>query len=242
MQQNVDKKSAKKSKKASYSSADDTTATEDSPKKPKKRPASTPNPLLDNVDGKTRSKSSHGVQQVQQVITPINDRQAPTSSALLINTPPPTPTTPPQLDSLPMPGDIPIFTDNFLEHNRQMESELKKLRKLNTDYEQQNSVLEKHVENVRNGIDKTNNEIKELKHENEKLTLYLSRLRQKLATNLRNLALPNEPNGATTQNIDKYMRDLYDMAKSNSHGPASLNKAKDILRKLDLNIDLKSAK
>lgn len=157
----------------------------------------------------------------------------------LINTPPPTP---PQIDSngVPIFGDIPIFTDKFLEHNRQMETELKKIRKMNTDYEQQNAVLEKHVENVKAGITKTNTQIDELRQENDKLAFYLEKLRLKLATQLRNLSIPTEPNGANIENIDKYMNDLYDMAKDNSHGPASLNKAKDLLRKVDLNIDLKS--
>lgn len=141
---------------------------------------------------------------------------------------------------MPIYGDIPIFTDQFLEHNRQMESELKKLRKLNTDYEQQNAVLEKHVENVRNGITKTNTEIADIQSETEKLSRYLNMLKQKLAHQLRNLSIPDESNGATIENIDKYMNDLYEMAKNDSHGPASLNKAKDLLRKVDLNIDLKT--
>lgn len=141
---------------------------------------------------------------------------------------------------MPIYGDIPIFTDQFLEHNRQMESELKKLRKLNTDYEQQNAVLEKHVENVRNGITKTNAEITDIQSETEKLSKYLDMLKQKLAHQLRNLSIPDEPNGATIENIAKYMNDLYEMAKNDSHGPASLNKAKDLLRKVDLNIDLKT--
>lgn len=155
-----------------------------------------------------------------------------------MNTPPPTP---PQLDGgLPIFGDIPIFTDKFLDHNRQLETELKKIRKLNTDYEQQNAVLEKHVENVRAGISKTNTEITEIRTENERLSSYLEILRKKLATQLRNLSIPSEPNGANIDNIDKYINDLYQMAKDNSHGPASLNKAKDLLRKVDLNIDLKT--
>lgn len=33
--------------------------------------------------------------------------------------------------------DIPIFTDQFLQHNKLRESELKQLRKANSDYEQQ---------------------------------------------------------------------------------------------------------
>lgn len=154
-----------------------------------------------------------------------------------------TPSSPlPLIDSniMPIYGDIPIFTDQFLEHNRQMESELKKLRKLNTDYEQQNAVLEKHVENVRNGITKTNAEITDIQSETEKLSKYLDMLKQKLAHQLRNLSIPDEPNGATIENIAKYMNDLYEMAKNDSHGPASLNKAKDLLRKVDLNIDLKT--
>lgn len=121
-----------------------------------------------------------------------------------------------------------------------METELKKIRKLNTDYEQQNAVLEKHVENMQTGITKTNTEITELRKENQKLSTYYDTLRQRLANQFRNLSIPSEPNGANIDNIDKYINDLYEMAKNNSHGPASLNKAKDLLRKVDLNIDLKA--
>lgn len=170
---------------------------------------------------------------------PLKDQEPNASSISLMNTPPPTP---PQTDSTggPIFGDIPIFTDKFLEHNRQLETELKKIRKLNTDYEQQNAVLEKHVENVRAGISKTNNEITDIRSENDRLASYLEMLRKKLATQLRNLSIPSEANGANIENIDKYMNDLVEMAKDNSHGPASLNKAKDLLRKVDLNIDLKT--
>lgn len=123
-----------------------------------------------------------------------------------------------------------------------METELKKIRKLNSDYEQQNAVLEKHVENMRSGIDKTNEEIKALRNENERLEAYLNAVRSRLATQLSKLSIPTEPNGANINNIDKYMNDLYEMVKNNSHGPASLNKAKDLLRKVDLNIDLQNVK
>lgn len=120
-----------------------------------------------------------------------------------------------------------------------MESELKKLRKMNTDIEQQNSVLEKYAESVQIGITKTTAEIDEFNEDNEKLTTYLNELRTKLANQLQNLSIPSEPNGATIDNIDKYMDDLFGMAQTNEHGPASLNKAKDLLRKVDLNIDVK---
>lgn len=44
--------------------------------------------------------------------------------------------------------DIPIFTDQFLQHNKLRESELRQLRKANSDYEQQNAILQRHAEEV----------------------------------------------------------------------------------------------
>lgn len=159
---------------------------------------------------------------------------------------------------LPQSGDydVPIFTDEFLEHNKIMDTRLRSLRKSNTDYEQQNSILEKHVENMNTGIDKLTNELNDLKSNHNVLHFYLTNLKKKLANALSGLAIPStnyfnwshvrllnglfiflgEPNGANFENIDKYMADLLRMATSNSHGPASLNKAKDIIRKLDLQI------
>lgn len=154
-----------------------------------------------------------------------------------INTTPPP--SPPQL-LLHTFGDIPIFTDQFLNHNREMEAELKRIRKMNTDIDQQNSVLEKYAESVQIGISKTTVEIDELSSDNEKLATYLNELRTKLFGKLQHLCIPSEPNGATVDNIDKFMEDLYVMAQTNEHGPASLNKAKDLLRKVDLNINVKN--
>lgn len=133
--------------------------------------------------------------------------------------------------------DIPIFTEEFLDNNKAVDSELRMLRKSNTDYEQQNSVLEKHVENMTNGVKKLQDEKTALRSSNDVLQVYIDRLREKLSGALSTLAIPSEP-GATIENIHKYMNDLQQMANSNSHGPASLNKAKDIIRKLNLHIQL----
>lgn len=138
----------------------------------------------------------------------------------------------------PTPGEIPIFTNEFLEHNKIYDMELRSLRKSKTDLEQQNSVLEKHVENMKFGVEKMITENNELEEKNRLLEIYLDKLKRKLALALSSLPLPSAPNGATMDNIDKYMQDLYKMSTSNSHGPATLNKAKDIIRKLDLQIQL----
>ncbi|XP_062561591.1 high mobility group protein 20A [Armigeres subalbatus] len=129
--------------------------------------------------------------------------------------------------------EIPIFTDDFLEHNKVIDSELRMLRKSNIDYEQQNSVLEKHVENMDNGIQKLENETNSLKTRNAVLQSYLLKLKSVLAGALAGLPIGSGKEGATVDNIDRYMSELHQMAKSSTHGHA-LNKAKDIIRKLDL--------
>lgn len=138
----------------------------------------------------------------------------------------------------PTPGEIPIFTNEFLEHNKLYDMELRSLRKSKIDLEQQNFVLEKHVENMKCGVEKLVSENNEIQEKNRLLEIYLEKLKRKLAYALSSLPLPNAPNGATMENIDKYMQALYKMSTSNSHGPATLNKAKDIIRKLDLQIQL----
>ncbi|XP_037936119.1 high mobility group protein 20A-like [Teleopsis dalmanni] len=137
-----------------------------------------------------------------------------------------------------VPGEIIIFTNEFLDHNKVHDMELRTLRKSKADLEQQNAVLEKHVENMKFGVEKMANENNELEEKNRLLELYLGKLKVKLAHAFATLPLPMEPNGANTDNIEKYMSELYKMATSNTHGPACLNKAKDILRKLDLQIQL----
>jgi len=58
--------------------------------------------------------------------------------------------------------DIPIFSEEFLEHNRSRENELKLLRKKATEFEEQNAILQKHVENMKSAI--TRMEIEEGQH------------------------------------------------------------------------------
>lgn len=135
-------------------------------------------------------------------------------------------------------GEIPIFTHEFLDHNRAYDLELKALRKSKTDLEQQNAVLEKYVENMKCGINKLVSENDEMEQKNNNLEIYLDKLKRKLAQALSALPLPSAPNGATVDNIDVYMQELYRMSTANTHGPATLNKAKDIIRKLDLHIQL----
>lgn len=160
-----------------------------------------------------------------------SDPQAATNNSSLAN-------------SIPKENDVPkvfiagtdcelqIFNTEFLEHNKLTESQLKNLRKNCVEIEQENSVLMKHVENMTNGLDKVNVDIKSGQQRNDVLELYLKKLKTTLASSFRSLTEPTLNSGATFDNINEYMMNL------NNAPSAITNKASDILRKSDLNIDL----
>lgn len=53
---------------------------------------------------------------------------------------------------------VPVFTEEFLEQNKIQDSELRQLRKLNNDFEENNSLLLKHLENLNLAIHQLQNE------------------------------------------------------------------------------------
>lgn len=57
---------------------------------------------------------------------------------------------------------VPVFTPEFLEENRINDGELRKLRKLNNDYEEHNSVLIKYIESLNLACDQVCDELKDL--------------------------------------------------------------------------------
>lgn len=130
----------------------------------------------------------------------------------------------PPLAKFPPKGTINVFTDDFLEHNKCVDSELRTLRKSNTDYEMQNSILEKHVENMKLGVEKLHIDSSDLQEKNKLLETYLTTLKAKLAK-----ALSDQ--GATPDNLEKILVDL-------QKGGAANNKGREIVRKLDLSLKL----
>jgi high mobility group protein 20A len=72
------------------------------------------------------------------------------------------------------------------------EAELRQLRKQNTEYEEQNAVLSKHVENMKQAIDKLELEAVQQRKNNEALQKHLSVLRSALVANFSRLPLPGK--------------------------------------------------
>lgn len=88
--------------------------------------------------------------------------------------------------------DIPIFTEEFLDHNKTRDAELRQLRKSNTDYEQQNAILQKHIENMKDAIGKMEVEIEQQEKNNASLQKHLDHLRVTLSAGFSGVKLPGK--------------------------------------------------
>ncbi|KAG1662227.1 High mobility group protein 20A [Nymphon striatum] len=112
--------------------------------------------------------------------------------------------------------DIPIFTEEFLDHNKARETELRQLRKSNTEFEEQNAILTKHIENMKSAIDKLEVEATQQRNNNVALELHLSNLRQSLAQGFSTVQLPGVEGEPTIATIDKFMARLHGLLEDES--------------------------
>jgi len=118
-----------------------------------------------------------------------------------------------------VPGtDIPIFTDQFLQHNREMESELRKLRHANSDLEEENALLSRHVEGMKATVDKLNSEIAEQQSRNTVLRDHLKVLREVLVDAFHNSPLPGTDETPTRETVDSYLGKLQVLLGSDPRG------------------------
>lgn len=88
--------------------------------------------------------------------------------------------------------DIPIFTEEFLDHNKARELELKQLRKQTGEFEEQNAVLGKHIESMKSAITKLEVETVQQRQNNAGLQHQLDQLRQMVVTQFRGLQIPGK--------------------------------------------------
>ena len=70
------------------------------------------------------------------------------------------------------------------------EGELRQLRKQNTEYEEQNAILSKHIENMKQAIEKLEVEAVRQRSNNMALQQHLDGLRTMLTTNFSSVPLP----------------------------------------------------
>ena len=71
-------------------------------------------------------------------------------------------------------SQIPIFSEQFLEYSRKRESDLRQLRKGNAVFEEQNAILNKQIDHMKNVMDRVKKEIIQQENENISVQSYLA--------------------------------------------------------------------
>jgi len=137
--------------------------------------------------------------------------------------------------ALQSPSDfnIPIFTQQFLQHNKTRENELRQLRKEHTDFEDQNAVLTKHIDSMKSAITKLEMETQQQRQSNASLHHHLQSLRQLLSQGFKGVQVPGFKN-VTDENIDEILSMLLGIVKDAplQHQPL-INTARSIVARLD---------
>ncbi|XP_011301487.1 high mobility group protein 20A [Fopius arisanus] len=129
--------------------------------------------------------------------------------------------------------DIPIFTEEFLDHNKACESELRQLRKATSDYEAQNAVLQRHVDSLHAAVNRLESETNQQRTTNQSLQRHLDALRGQLAGCFATVPLPGTNEGATPQNIDNYVEKLETLLNGNAE-PSLRNALRSAVSRLEL--------
>ena len=133
---------------------------------------------------------------------------------------------------------IPIFTDQFLEHNRQREAELRQLRKTTTDLEEQNATLSKHIETMNAAIEKLESEFIQQRSSQALANQRLTRMRQLLYAAFADTPLPGTNELPTLPTIDTFVNQLQNKLRQlPSPSPEAEQiqaKVASVLTKLDL--------
>ncbi|XP_064470654.1 high mobility group protein 20A-like [Ornithodoros turicata] len=134
-----------------------------------------------------------------------------------------------------VPGfDIPIFTEEFLDHNKAREAELRQLRKSNTEYEEQNAILSKHIDTMKAAIEKLEVEAAQQKNNNSALQQHLAAVRSKLVSSFANIPLPGTNETPTLSTIDMYMKTLHSVVTEHpKENEAFVSTVRDIASRLE---------
>jgi len=129
--------------------------------------------------------------------------------------------------------NIPVFTPQFLQHNKARENEMRQLRKQYTDLEEQNAELTLHNENMKSAINELSTDTNQQKQTNDKLETHLQSLRQLMSQSFKGVNVAGHKN-ITNENIDDVAASLLAIVKENSVQQQPLiNQAKSIVANLD---------
>ncbi|XP_001505909.1 high mobility group protein 20A isoform X1 [Ornithorhynchus anatinus] len=130
--------------------------------------------------------------------------------------------------------DIPIFTEEFLNHSKAREAELRQLRKSNMEFEERNAALQKHVESMRTAVEKLEVDVIQERSRNTVLQQHLETLRQALASSFAGVPLPGSGETPTVDTIDSYMNRLHNIILANPQDNENLiATVREVVNRLD---------
>jgi len=131
--------------------------------------------------------------------------------------------------------NIPIFTEEFQEHNKVREQEVRQLRKSTADFEEQNAVLGKHIDNMKSAIGKLEVETVQQRQNNASLQQHLDSLRQLIVSAFRGVQVPGVVEHLNVDTADQFVLRLHSLM-SEAPGPQQdiiIRTAKDIVSRMD---------
>jgi len=118
--------------------------------------------------------------------------------------------------------DIPIFTEEFLDHNKARELELKQLRKQTGEFEEQNAVLGKHIESMKSAITKLEVDTVQQRQSNAALQHQLDQLRQLVVSNFKGVSVPGVGESLTLATADQFISSLHSVLETPGPGHSGL--------------------
>ncbi|XP_052399292.1 high mobility group protein 20A-like isoform X3 [Carassius gibelio] len=130
--------------------------------------------------------------------------------------------------------DIPIFTEEFLNHSKAREAELRQLRKTNMEYEERNAALQKHVESMHSAVERLEGDVQQERTRNGLLQQHLDTLLSALTHSFSAVPLPGSGETPTLDSIGSYMKKLHGIILSNPQEHQHLiSTVRDVVNRLD---------
>ncbi|XP_077572501.1 SWI/SNF-related matrix-associated actin-dependent regulator of chromatin subfamily E member 1-related isoform X1 [Stigmatopora nigra] len=140
----------------------------------------------------------------------------------------------PKTSELPSRFDIPIFTEEFLDQNKAREAELRRLRKANVEFEEQNAVLQRHIKDMYNAKERLEAELSQDEKRTQVLHQHLLAIKHTLVNSLSAVPLPGTGETASLGNLDSYLSRLNGALEGNPHKHrALLTQLCDVLSHLE---------
>ncbi|KAL1023013.1 hypothetical protein UPYG_G00035390 [Umbra pygmaea] len=130
--------------------------------------------------------------------------------------------------------DVPIFTEEFLDQNKAREAELRRLRKANVEFEEQNALLQKHIADMYSAKERLEAELGQDELRTQTLHRHLLAIKHTLVSSLSSVALPGTGETPSLGTLDSYLSRLSGTLESNPHEHrALLAQLRDVLSHLD---------